>query len=401
MDTLISPVTGNRELEPVVGGRLVPGPRERRHRAAPPVSGRVPRQPAARSRQLRPGRVGGQAVGDAVVEALAGQDGPDVRATWVSGYGISASISAIVASVARHSAASSAATRSALAVSVTFLLRASGPGVGLQPAGRAHRRHLLAQRRVGPADRAGQLGDRHRAADVQPDDLQDPGRLEVVDAVLGVDAGDLVVHVGQQPVDRPPAALLGRVVPRRGTGTRARAHRSWSHPKRYDSTYISAVTLLGVRLLTDITPLRQHPAFRRLWLGTMLSRTGSAMTTLRGHAAGVRPDPVAGRGRRDRPRRADPAAADHPARRHPGRPGGPAAAGAGGDRRPGRGVGRAVRAGGLRRRRPVGAVRAGRGRVRARRGQRPGPADVHPPAGAQGAAGGGDGAEPDHLPGAC
>jgi MFS family permease len=34
-----------------------------------------------------------------------------------------------------------------------------------------------------------------------------------------------------------------------------------------------------VRLLTDITPLREHPAFRRLWLGTMLSRTGSAMTS--------------------------------------------------------------------------------------------------------------------------
>jgi MFS family permease len=34
-----------------------------------------------------------------------------------------------------------------------------------------------------------------------------------------------------------------------------------------------------VRLLTDITPLREHPAFRRLWLGTMLSWTGSAMAT--------------------------------------------------------------------------------------------------------------------------
>jgi MFS family permease len=34
-----------------------------------------------------------------------------------------------------------------------------------------------------------------------------------------------------------------------------------------------------MRLLTDITPLRQYPAFRRLWLGTMLSRTGSAMTS--------------------------------------------------------------------------------------------------------------------------
>jgi MFS family permease len=33
-----------------------------------------------------------------------------------------------------------------------------------------------------------------------------------------------------------------------------------------------------VRLLTDVTPLREHPAFRRLWLGTMLSRTGSVMT---------------------------------------------------------------------------------------------------------------------------
>ena len=33
-----------------------------------------------------------------------------------------------------------------------------------------------------------------------------------------------------------------------------------------------------MRLLTDVTPLRRYPAFRRLWLGTMLSRTGSAMT---------------------------------------------------------------------------------------------------------------------------
>jgi MFS family permease len=34
-----------------------------------------------------------------------------------------------------------------------------------------------------------------------------------------------------------------------------------------------------MRLLTDVTPLREHAAFRRLWLGTMLSRTGSAMTS--------------------------------------------------------------------------------------------------------------------------
>jgi MFS transporter, ENTS family, enterobactin (siderophore) exporter len=34
-----------------------------------------------------------------------------------------------------------------------------------------------------------------------------------------------------------------------------------------------------MRLLTDITPLRQYPAFRRLWLGTMLSTAGSVMTT--------------------------------------------------------------------------------------------------------------------------
>ena len=34
-----------------------------------------------------------------------------------------------------------------------------------------------------------------------------------------------------------------------------------------------------MRLLTDVTPLREYPAFRRLWLGTMLSRTGSAMTS--------------------------------------------------------------------------------------------------------------------------
>jgi MFS family permease len=34
-----------------------------------------------------------------------------------------------------------------------------------------------------------------------------------------------------------------------------------------------------VKLLTDITPLREHPAFRRLWLGTMLSQVGGSMTT--------------------------------------------------------------------------------------------------------------------------
>src|SRR6516165_10541506 len=55
----------------------------------------------------------------------------------LSGYGISASISARVASVARHSAASRSTTRAALAVSVTFLLRASGPAVvRTQPAAR-------------------------------------------------------------------------------------------------------------------------------------------------------------------------------------------------------------------------------------------------------------------------
>jgi MFS family permease len=34
-----------------------------------------------------------------------------------------------------------------------------------------------------------------------------------------------------------------------------------------------------MRLLTDITPLRENPAYRRLWLGMMLSRTGGVMTT--------------------------------------------------------------------------------------------------------------------------
>jgi MFS family permease len=33
-----------------------------------------------------------------------------------------------------------------------------------------------------------------------------------------------------------------------------------------------------VRLLTDVTSLREYPAYRRLWIGTMVSRTGSAMT---------------------------------------------------------------------------------------------------------------------------
>ena len=37
--------------------------------------------------------------------------------------------------------------------------------------------------------------------------------------------------------------------------------------------------MTGVRVLTDVTPLRAYPAYRRLWLGMMLSRAGSAVTT--------------------------------------------------------------------------------------------------------------------------
>jgi MFS family permease len=37
--------------------------------------------------------------------------------------------------------------------------------------------------------------------------------------------------------------------------------------------------LTGVRLLTDITPLRANPAFRRLWLGSALSLAGGSMTS--------------------------------------------------------------------------------------------------------------------------
>jgi multisubunit Na+/H+ antiporter MnhG subunit len=34
-----------------------------------------------------------------------------------------------------------------------------------------------------------------------------------------------------------------------------------------------------VALLADLTPLRESPAFRRLWAGTTLSTVGSALTT--------------------------------------------------------------------------------------------------------------------------
>jgi hypothetical protein len=57
--------------------------------------------------------------------------------------------------VARHSAASSAATRSAFGVSVTFLLRASGPGsVSSQPAARISATFWLRAEWVRPSDRA-------------------------------------------------------------------------------------------------------------------------------------------------------------------------------------------------------------------------------------------------------
>src|SRR5262245_59647119 len=35
---------------------------------------------------------------------------------------------------------------------------------------------------------------------------------------------------------------------------------------------------LARRLVADITPLRESPAFRRLWIGSTLSSVGSALT---------------------------------------------------------------------------------------------------------------------------
>ena len=76
-------------------------------------------------------------------------------ATRVSGYGSSDSISVMVASVARHSAVRRPATRSALAVSVTRLLRASAPGVvSSQPAARIAATFWLSAEWVRPTERA-------------------------------------------------------------------------------------------------------------------------------------------------------------------------------------------------------------------------------------------------------
>jgi len=41
----------------------------------------------------------------------------------------------------------------------------------------------------------------------------------------------------------------------------------------------AAVSSASVKLLADLTPLRESPAFRRLWAGTTLSSVGGAMTT--------------------------------------------------------------------------------------------------------------------------
>jgi hypothetical protein len=109
-------------------------------------------------------------------------------ATWVSGYGSSDSISAIAASVARHSAASSGARRSALGVRVTFLVRASGPAVvSSHPAARIAATFWLSAEWVRPTERASS------AMVIGP--WACSRTLEVIDAVVGVDASDLVVHV--------------------------------------------------------------------------------------------------------------------------------------------------------------------------------------------------------------
>lgn len=76
-------------------------------------------------------------------------------AARLSGYGSSASSSAIAASVARHSAASNAAARSALSVRTTVLLRASRPGtVSSQPAARIAATFWLSAEWVRPTERA-------------------------------------------------------------------------------------------------------------------------------------------------------------------------------------------------------------------------------------------------------
>ena len=297
--------------------------------------------------------------------------------------------------MARHSAASRPTMPRALAVSVTVLLRASAPGGGPDQAGRAHRGHLLARRRVGALHRRGQLGDRHRAARVQPDQLHHEARLEPADLRLGVDPGDVGVHRGLQQAQRPPVALLGRV----GGAS--------SHPDiglNCNSTCISAVTTwqtsycpwtryarrsryAGRRgrreerdratkagLLADISPLRESAPFRRLWAGTTLSSVGSSMTSfavpLQVYDITRSPFAVGAIGvAQVVPTLAigllGGSLAD--ARR-------PAQARAGHQQRPGRRVGRARRAV-LRRAAPgLAAVRARRGAVRARRDQRARPA---------------------------
>ena len=154
-----------------------------------------------------------------------------------------------------------------------------------------------------------------------------------------------------------------------------------------------------MRLLTDVTPLREYPAYRRLWLGMMLSRTGSAMTTfaisLQVYDLTRSPAAVGGIG-----------VATFVPMLLITVPGGTLA-----DRVDRRRlvlatiVGQAVLSAVLFALAAFGgaslwalyalvAVGAALSAVNA-----PGPADVHPPARAQGPAGLGDGAEEDHLPG--
>src|ERR1700678_2273191 len=137
-----------------------------------------------------------------------------------------------------------------------------GAGGGAHPSGRAHRGYLLAHRRMRPLHRLGQFGDRHRAAVVQPEQFHHPACLEPFDLGFLVDADKLVVQLLLQQPQRSPVADQGGIF----------AHL----PMIRKHCYIGDAM---PRLLLDITPLRESPQFRRLWIGTTLSAVGASLTS--------------------------------------------------------------------------------------------------------------------------
>ena len=147
-----------------------------------------------------------------------------------------------------------------------FLAAGIGACGGADPAGGAHRGHLLADRRVGELYRSGQLGDGHRAAGVQPEQLHHQARFEPARSVPRRKPGRC-----QRP--SPPAAAATAASGCARLGSAKLAVPVWSPW----SVCVAVVCCFGVVCCVGVIP---RVRVRVAWLGRPRTCSGCLVAWL-------------------------------------------------------------------------------------------------------------------------